>query len=213
VVALVSSRPPSLRAAPLLRELPAPARLVDSLWQRDNLRGGEGIGRFDRRSCLAGVLLVDTRVALAANDPGKARSPLARLARVMEETGQLESEAAVLAGVASAMQAGERPAALVGRLGRIERPLEERMLEGWLDLGRFAEAARLAAVARSTDFFAARATRRRLERLRRPQSGLDRGIVESLHEIRAYCDSPPADAAEWAALSSRLEALLVEATP
>jgi hypothetical protein len=101
----------------------------------------------------------------------------------------------------------------VSELDTLEPVLEERLLPGWLDLGRWVEAGRLAAAVRSPGFFRSGATRVRLDRLRKPEAGLESETVAALEPLAVFCDSPPAAEPEWAALTSRLDDLLIRSTP
>lgn len=207
-------RTPPPRVALLAEQLPPAAELTADLWQRGVYRGpGGGAGRLDRRSTLAGVLLLDARVALAAGDRERGVTVTSRLAALLEEIGQVEAAAAQVRELAARLEQGDTPQGLIAELDGIEPDLEQRLLPGWLDLGRLAEAGRLAAARHAPDFFRARSTRVRLERLRTPSAGFDLATLEALAELAVFCDSPPAAEPEWAALAARLDDLLVRATP
>jgi hypothetical protein len=207
-------RTPPPRVATLAGQLPPAPELVTELWQRGIYRGSAGsVGRLDRRSTLAGVLLLDARVALAAGDRARAILVTSRLAALLEDIGQVRAEAGRLREVAERLERGDAPDELVARIDEVEPMLEERLLPGWLDLGRWAEAGRLAAARRSAEYFRSRPTRVRLERLRAPAAGLDGETVAALAELAAFCESPPAADPEWAALATRLDALLIHSTP
>jgi hypothetical protein len=207
-------RTPPPRVATLAGELPPAPELVTEIWQRGVYRGSAGsVGRLDRRSTLAGVLLLDARVALAAGDRARAILVTSRLAALLEEIGQVDAEAGRLRELAERLESGAAPDELIGRVDEVEPMLEERLLSGWLDLGRWAEAGRLAAARRSAEYFRSRPTRVRLDRLRAPAAGLDSEAVAALAELAAFCESPPAADPEWAALATRLDALLIHSTP
>lgn len=210
---LARSRPASTRVDALVRQLPPANRLVDSLWQRGVMRGPSGAGRLDRRSCLAGVLLLDARVALEAEARDPALAAIRRLADLLDGVGQLGREARALEELAARLESGQTPSTLAARLSAIEPALEERLLTGWLDLGRWTEAMRLAASTRSGEVLADRRGRSRLERLRAPATGLDAETVAALAELDAFYVSPPSAEPEWAAFASRLERLLIRTTP
>lgn len=207
-------RTPPPRVGLLAEQLPPARELTADLWQRGVYRGpGAGAGRLDRRSTLAGVLLLDARVALAAGDRERAITVTSRLAALAEEIGQLESAAERLREVAERLERGGAPEGSVAAVDEVEPELEQRLLPGWLDLGRLVEAGRLAAARRAPDFFRARSTRVRLERLRAPGAGLDGATLEALAELAVFCDSPPAADPEWAALAAGLDDLLIRTTP
>lgn len=211
LVATLRTPPP--RVALLADLLPDPADLVGRFWSAGTPPGRDGAGRLDRRSTLIGILLLDARLGLAAGDRAGARTLLARLAELVAGIEKLEPEVASLRALAAALAAGEEPAALAGELDELEPALAGRLLPGWFDLGRWAEAGRLATAARAPRYFAARATRVRLERLLAPDAGLDSETAAAVAELAAFCGSPPAAEPEWAALAARLDELLLRATP
>jgi len=210
---LATLRTPPPRVALLADLLPEPAGLVDHFWPAAADPVRDAAGRLDRRSTLAGILLLDARLALAAGRGERAAALLARLADLLGGIEPLEPEVARARALAAAVAAGADPAARTAEVDELESALAGRLLPGWFELGRWAEAGRLAAAARDPVYFAARATRVRLKRLRAPGAGLDAGTSAAFGELRAFCDSPPAAEPEWAALAARLDELLVRATP
>jgi hypothetical protein len=187
-------RPPSREA--WLAEMPPAQQLVPSLWGGVVMRGGSEGGELTRQSAELGALLVDLEVTLAAGNGERAAELARRMATIMEEAGLLDEEVAALREGAGAGDSGAIEA-LRGALPGVEQSLRERFSTAHLDLGSFAEEARLAALAGDREFLRSARVRRYLSWLLSDSSqSLPPDVRHSL--VLLQRDVPPTRQAEVA---------------
>ena len=138
----------------------APAeRLVPHLWGGVVMRGSPSAGELARQSAELGALLIDLEVTLSAGDAPRASEMLRRIASRLEAAGLLEAEVARLRTIARA-EGAELPRRAREALPEVQDAVRHRFMPFYLDLGAFAEQARLAGLAGEAGFFDERRTRR-----------------------------------------------------
>jgi hypothetical protein len=138
----------------------APAeRLVPHVWGGVVMRGSPSDGELSRQSAELGALLVDLEVTLSAGDFPRTTEMLRRIASRLEAAGLLEAEVARLRTIARA-EGAELPRRAREALPEVQEAVRHRFVPFYLDLGAFAEEARLAALAGHGGFFDERRTRR-----------------------------------------------------
>ncbi len=197
--------PPSRDA--WLAQMPPARQLLPDIWGGVVLRGTGEEGVLSQQSAELGALLVDVEVALAAGDTERAGEMLRRMATILDQAGFMDEEVAALRATAAA------DGAHMGALLRAERPrLEERLREGfstlYLDLGSFAEEARLAAAAGNRDFFAQRRVRRYVAWLLEPHGQDEQPLPPAALEGLAALQRPALSPAQReAAADSVLQAV------
>ncbi|HEX7184963.1 MAG TPA: zf-HC2 domain-containing protein [Thermoanaerobaculia bacterium] len=144
-----------------------------NLYQYDVHRGpGDEEGSFsDRPSFMVGVFLVDLRLSLKAGDVEPLDGLLHEIASELEAVGYMDEEVAHYRALRDQIRDKSRSAALLRQLQAEALEMEaklsgdESMLRPEaLAFGKWTEAARLAAVTRTPDFFEKRANRRFLDR-------------------------------------------------
>jgi hypothetical protein len=195
--------PPRLPShAEWVAKAPPAVDLVPNLWGGVVLRGNEETGELSPRSAELGALLADLEIALTAADGERASELTDRISRILEDAGGLDREVADLA-LAARLEGDERLNALGRALPAIDRIARERFLTFYLDLGTFAERARLAEMAGDTRFVSSGSARRYLERvLRQRREPLSSGARSALQQLRDAEGSPSRALAASALLRS-----------
>lgn len=204
-----STRPRAVDLADLVAPLSTNATAIGHLWEGDVRRGGGATDALERESFRFGVLSVDLRLSLAARDVPRSRLRLQLAAQQLEGLELMTEDAAFFRGAA---ERATEPAAFDGIQAEVERRLpsvRERFDPVFLSFGHWAEAARLAAAARDTAFFAIPAHRRVPAWVRK--AGGPRLLPELGTELAAIESQWPgakSGNADWPALEARLAALL-----
>jgi hypothetical protein len=190
--------PPSRDA--WLAEMPPAETLVPSLWGGTVMRGEGESGTITHQSGEIGALLVDLEVALAAGDGARAGELARRMAAILDDAGLMDEEVAALRAAAG-RDAAAATGTLRAWLPQLEERLRQRFLPFYLDLGTFAEEARVAALSGESRFFEERATRRYVDwLLEQRKEPLPPVVRESLQALRQPVASPDARSAAATAI-------------
>jgi anti-sigma factor RsiW len=136
---------PSLDRAALVAALPPAPALSISLWGGVVERGELPDRPLARDSAEIGALMLDLDLALAAADGPRAAAIARRLSTLLAAAGLLADDATALAELASDPQRLFADDRRQQQLDALDARLRQRFLPFYLDLGAFAEAARLAA--------------------------------------------------------------------
>lgn len=135
----------ALERGALVALLPPPSETASLLWGGVVERGSSAGSPLARDSAELGALLLDLDIALTAGDPARIANVARRLATIVESAGLLEADARRLRELAEIPQAFSVAEVRRTELAALEARLHQRFLPFYLDLGAFAEAARLAA--------------------------------------------------------------------
>ena len=170
---------------------------------RSPMRGAGGRAARDARAVRAGAMLLDLAVAARAGDTAQTRRVAERL------IGQFDPGASPDTPLRRIEARPHEPADTLGALvqgatERLVKFLERKPLE----LGAWAEAARLAAHARNAGFFEDGRSRGMLNRAKRLARG-DAGARAAVERVRAYLPAAN-EAPRWGELATSLDALLHE---
>ena len=180
-------------------------------WSEGAMRGGESdlAGPYDAFDFLTGVYLVDLHLTLARNNDRDSLDVLSRLHKQFANVIAPE-EARFYDRIAKRIDAGNPPSSQLNEAARLDASLTQAMREAdspFLAFGKWAEAGRLAAIARQPGFFEDRNNRRFLNWLIRhaQEQELEPGVVRALKEIRGLLKN---GAPRYDALRERFEAIL-----
>lgn len=155
----------------------------------ERLRGGESEAPLidSPAEFLLGANLVDLRLALARNEEEKADQALARINQQMPNLLAVPEEAKFYQEARSRITEGTQPQSLLAEADRVEGSLTDFLSPAtYLAFGKWTEAGRLSAEARSADFFQDRENRRFLRVLLRKaeEEGLDPKVEAALRQIQ-----------------------------
>lgn len=181
----------------------APAALAGDLWQGPVYRSPLAPElELAQRDFLLGVHLVDLRIALAAGDAEAAERVLAQIDNVIGGDFFFFDEGSGFYGQArEQIEQGRPPAELLAGAAAQERDLDE-LLGVELALGKWTEAARLAAASGDAPYLEGRRGGRLLSRLLAPEEDplLDPRVLEELRSVETLLasDAPAADLGELA---------------
>jgi putative zinc finger protein len=155
-----TAQPPTREA--WIASLPPAPSLVPNLWGGIVMRGAGDERPLTAAAAELGALLFDVEVAAKGGDAARADEMLRRMAVLTEQAGVLERETATLRSLAAA-PAADLARRLAGELPGVESSLRDRFPPFYLDLGAFAEAARVAGLAGHRGPLDQRAGRRYVE--------------------------------------------------
>lgn len=197
-----------------------PAALADKLSQEPVYRGptyrgpGDRELEWSRRDFLLGVYLVDLRVALEANDAGAADEILGRIAAMLDEALLLDEPLDHYLQARAELDAGSSPAALLGLAADQEAALGELGLGAHLELGKWAETARLAAFTGDAGYLLSRWNRRLLSRLLSQQKEpIDPALRQPLQAVQETLDRDDLSPEDLTALAEALKRLIRAQAP
>jgi Putative zinc-finger len=162
VVALWPSSPPAFASADLVASVDAPAgELAGHLWESVRYRGApaEDLDR-QPQAFYVGVLLVDLRVALEADDAKRAEEVLGQIVVTLTGVEFIDPEIDFYTRARDEIGKDRTPAALLAPAAERERSLGDRFSEVYLPFGKWAEAARLAAATGDAGYLESRRSRR-----------------------------------------------------
>src|SRR6202035_4095213 len=156
--------PPTANVAELTAPLEGKPGVAANLWQEQRFRGdgSEREEQLDRDSFHAGVLLVDLRLSLAANSPDASAilaNSLVALAKNMTFSDQVTVDLYKKVRDELSDHRAE-PRARLPAVAAGEHGFDDSLSEVYLPFGKWAEAGRLAALARQPEFFESRNNRR-----------------------------------------------------
>lgn len=210
---------PEATTAELLGPVQGSPDLQSHLYPLKTFRGHGGESEYNRQSFMVGVLLTDTRLSLEDDNREGAASRIWRIGKVLEES--LEGTGADLTQEATRIEAGgELPQTLAkldqweksaGESEGEERPEEEiwPVDPDYVTFGKWAEAARLAAVLRKPDFFQDRDNRRVLSYvLGSEEMAPAKKVVADLQEIERIWDKGDLQPRDFATLAEKFKAIL-----
>lgn len=195
------------------------AQLIDSgllaaagePWSEGDTRGERDLGEaYNAYDFLTGVHLVDLHLTLARNDSQDSLDVLSRLHKQFDNFLVAPEEARSYDQIREEIVAGKTPSSQLDEAARLDASLTQAMDEAdapYLAFGKWAEAGRLAAIARQPGFFEDRDNRRFLDWLLRheEEQELDKGVVRALKEIRGLLKNGEI---RYDALRERFEAIL-----
>jgi hypothetical protein len=144
----------------LVRPLLGNRTAVERLWSGGAFRGSSRSEDLEARSFSFGVVLVDLRLALAVGNRDASRQRLTLLASWMQDLEFMEEETAFLAQAAERSHDATALARIGEELDAHANSWNSRLDPVLLSLGRWAEAARLAAIVQDPAFFASARNRR-----------------------------------------------------
>lgn len=212
---------PEMTTAELIAPLQGAPELQSHLYSPKTFRGHNGESDFDRQSFMVGVLLTDLRVSLEARDRAGAASRIQRIGKVLEDA--LEGSGSGLFEEAQRVESEGDLAATLAKLEQWEKSAGESEDEGasgdaeevWLvdpayvSFGKWAEAARLAAVLREEEFFSRRENRRVLSYvLRGEEITPDENVLAHLQEIQSLWDKGNLQPQDFDALAGKFKSVL-----
>lgn len=171
-------------------QLPVEAEAIDRWAER--LRGGDSEAALTDSPAefLLGANLVDLRLRLARNER-EAEQVLVRINNQMPRLLVVPEEAKFYQEARDRIAQGTPPQSLLAEADRVEASLTEFLAPAtYLAFGKWTEAGRLSAEARSADFFQDRENRRFLRWLLRhaEEEGLDPKVVSALHQIQGLLE-------------------------
>jgi hypothetical protein len=173
---------------------------VPELWGGVTMRGSEEGGELTRQSAEIGALLVDLEVALAAGDAERAAELAGRMAAIMDEAGFLDPELATLRQAIESPVDQEALSSLRLAVPTIEIGLRERFDVFRLELGMFAEQARIAAATGERAFLATKTTRQYAAWAASQSEDLPAAAVGGLQVLSRSDSSPSLQASAAATL-------------
>ena len=181
---------PEMTTAELVEPLQGETDLGSVLWRGPTYRG-EGDDLEDSvsnvRSFQIGVQLVNLQVALQQNNAAAADDALARLIGLLEEELLIDPQyKEYYSNLRVAISEGKAPQHVLEESSAKSQELLDFLDDPHAELGRFAEAGRLAAIAEEPSFFERWRARRLLRKLLQQQEkgGLEIG-PEALKSLRA----------------------------
>lgn len=202
VVALWPPSAPVFASATLVASVGAPAdELAGHLWQSITYRGAPG-ENLDRQpqAFYVGVLLVDLRVALEANDAARAEEVLSQIVVTLTGVEFIDPEIEFYTRARDEIGKERTPASLLAPAAERERSLGDRFSEVYLPFGKWAEAARLAAATGDAGYLESRRSRRFLAWLRaQKDEPIEPGVAKDLEELPSGLAAPGAEGAKSAA--------------
>jgi hypothetical protein len=213
--------PPELVVAEVAPLPPNPAQTDQPMWLGPTYRGegGEEDVKVDEASFRMGVQLVNLQLSLEANNADEARGDiLPRIRQVLDTqtavSSLVESFTALSAGLES-----KAPRELLGKAAQVTHDSRDYFDESYLDLGRWVEASRMAALARNPSFFQQADTRSFFRRfLWRDKLGigdtkLDPVSRESLGQISEIVSKGDLQASDYTKLTTQLDKILEKYYP
>lgn len=209
--------PPTLTAEDVTASLRGQSSLSQGFWVGSTKRGSADEGqdiRFDDTSFQMGVQLVNLRLSLRENDTKGTRDSI--LPRIFGILGAQTGLKPVTESYSSLSQSLEKksPGQVLGLASKIERESRDYFEESYLDLGKWVEAARLAALANDPSFFQQGDSREFLRHLiwsdglRKNDERLDPPTLAILKQVAAVLGRGNLQAAEYSELSFLLEKIL-----
>jgi len=212
---------PELITAELTDPVQGVPDLQKSLYPLKTFRGAGEDSEFDRESFMVGVLLVDTRLSLKTGDREGAASRIGRIGTVLEKI--FKGSGADLAKEAQRVESGGDLVTTLAKLEQWEKNAGESEDEGkpgndeevWLvdpdyvTFGKWAEAARLAAVLQKPEFFERRANRRVLSYvLESEEMRPSDEVVANLREIEKIWVKGNLQPQDFTAIADKFTAIL-----
>jgi putative zinc finger protein len=184
-----------------LAQMPPADQVVPNIWGGVVMRGEGDPGEIDRQSAEIGALLVDLDVAAAGGAAGRAAELMRRIATIFDQAATMEDEVAILRSLAQESDIQRMRAVLAKELPEIEAHARERFTTFYLDLGAFAEEARLAALAGNSSFLESRRNRSYLSWvLGQQKEELPPTVRESLALLASSSGTPVSQAEAAAAI-------------
>ncbi|HSK80944.1 MAG TPA: hypothetical protein VLQ45_31110, partial [Thermoanaerobaculia bacterium] len=177
-------------------------------------RGHGGESESDRQSFMVGVLLTDTRLSLEAKDRKGAASRIERIGNVLEKT--FEGTGTDLIQEAERVESGGDLATTLEKLDQWEKSAGESEDEeevwvvnpDYVTFGKWAEAARLAAVLQKQDFFDRRNRRVLSYVLGSEEMAPAEEVVKDLREIERIWDKGDLQPQDFLALAEKFKSIL-----
>jgi hypothetical protein len=216
---------PEMTTARLVEPLP-PA--VGELWMDSTDRGGadeevpeieEDLSEDIKRSFQIGVQLVNLQVSLERNDRAVEGQVLPKLIELLQQdlvASLVPEYEEYYTGLRVAIFEGAAPRTFLQESSEKSEELRELFDDPYLELGRFVEAGRLAAIAREPSFFQRWKTRRMLRDLLKQEEGelkFDTATVRTLEAISTRLEKGELQAAAYAALRKDFEKILLKYYP
>lgn len=201
------SQTPEMIVADLVEPLRGKVDAGD-LYGWKTYRGPGDVSEFSKVSFVLGGSLVDLRVSMESGDRAKAQQLLDQLSTLMYELSRPDTErATAYTRIAEQIKNGADPRTLVDEVEALEGPfgeggiyLTDEFDPSFLAFGKWAEAGRLSAVARSPAFFEDRDTWRFLDRLREDEAARLEPVAEQLDLVESTARGEDLGAAEYESL-------------
>lgn len=210
---------PEMTTAELVSPLQGQKDLGAELWSGPRLRGPEDESEdliSNERLFQIGVQLVNLQVALEQSNETASDDVLARLVGLFSEEFLGDEYAAYYSGVRVAISQEKVPPRSFLKESAAKSEEFRELDDPYLELGRFVEAGRLAAIAREPSFFERRGVRRMLADLLKQQRQGELALdAESLRSLEAISERLGEDlqAADYEALKEGFEVILQKHYP
>ena len=209
--------PPDLVTAEVTAPVQGKPEITKNLWFGPRLRGGGEEGEWiplDPASFQMGVQLVNLQVSLEAGDGEQAKDVVAQTLGLLEGRYIVKDLTKGYTDITVAIENGTSPKDLAGKASELAQETREVFHAPHLDLGQWAEAGRLAAIAEQPSFFQRGDTRTFLRRLLwRQKTGrgevkLDPAALRSLQEISEIASKGNLGKTEYGELREKFETIL-----
>lgn len=210
---------PEMTTAELVSPFQGQEDLGEVLWRGPTTRGGVDPEDLisNERLFQIGVQLVNLQIALEQNNQAVADDVLARLVGLFEEELLADEYVDYYSGARVAITEENAPPRSFLQESAAKSEEFRELDEPYLELGRFVEAGRLAAIAGEPSFFERRGVRRMLgDLLKQHEEGeldLDPESVRTLKAISTRLEKETLHAADYAGLQEDFEVILQKYYP